>query len=760
MGGMLGRTIAHYKILEELGGGGMGVVYKAEDTKLKRIVALKFLPASVSRDPVAKERFVQEAQAASALDHPNICTIHSIDETEDGRIFIVMAYYEGQTIREKIERGPLPLIEVVDITIQVVEGLVKAHERGIVHRDIKPANLIRLRGGVTKILDFGLAKLAVDADLPRNRAGTDLAEVAATDTTRTDAFMGTPAYMSPEQAQQEPVDHRADIWSLGVTLYEMATGKSPFSGETAAAIIRAILHEDPAPLTSIRPDAPAELERIVNQALAKNPAERYQRLDNMLVDLRLLRSGLQSAGSGEQATSSIVVLPFANMSADPEQEYFCDGVTEEIINALSRVKGLRVVARTSAFAFKGKNVDVREIGRKLNVSAVLEGSVRRSGDTLRVAAQLINVADGYQLWSEQYNREFEDVFAVQDEIAQAIVNTQAVKHMGKQGTPLVKRHTGDMEAYTSYLKGRFHWNKRTEEELKRGIDYFKQAIAKDPSYALAYAGLADCYNILGFYSAFPPREMFPKAKANAVKALKIDDALAEAHTSLAFATLLYDWDWSSAERGFRRGLALNADYATGHHWYAEYLAFMGRMDEAIDVANRALEFDPLSLIINTLIGWVFYYAGDYDRAIEKLTEVLELEPDFVPAHLWLGLAHEQKSQFDEAIAMFEKAIDLSEDSSLMRSALGRAYAISGKTAEAHEVLRRLEEDLERSYVPPVYVAKIYSALGECDDAFTWLERAMEERDLWLVFLKVDPGWAGLRSDPRFTNLMQRVGLPA
>jgi len=762
---LIGRTIGHYRVRERVGGGGMGEVYLAEDTRLERTVALKFVPEPLSRDPVAKDRFMREARAASALDHPNICTIHSIDETEDGRVFIVMAYYEGKTIKERLARGPLPIAVAVETAVQVMQGLAKAHERGIVHRDIKPANLIRTADGVTKILDFGMAKLPAAARSPADEPHPgDLSDVEASDVTVTDGFMGTLGYMSPEQTRQERVDHRTDVWAVGVVIHEMTTGRAPFTGESAQAIVHAVRHEAPEPLTSARPDAPIELDRIVAKALAKRAEERYQHVDNMLVDLRLLRAQLEAESSSRAPASprrapSIAVLPFDNLSGDQEQEFFCDGVAEEIINALTRVEGLHVVARTSSFAFKGRNIDIREVGYKLNVNAVLEGSVRKSGSMLRIAVQLISVADGYQLWSEQYDREVEDIFAVQDEIALAIVNAQAVQLMGRQGAPLIRRHTSNVEAYTLYLKGRFHWNKRTEEEIQRGIEYFELSIREDPSYALAYAGLADCFNILGYYCVLSPQETFPKARANAVKALELDDSLAEAHTSLAFATLLYDWDWSSAETGFQRALALNPDYATAHHWYAEQLALMGRTDEAIGVALRVLAFDPLSLIINTLVGWIHYYAHDFDKAATKLEEVLELEPDFIPAHLWLGLAQQQIGKLDVAMGSLQRAIDLSKGNPLMWSALGRTYAAAGKTGEVRAVLDLLEEQFDRAYVPPYHIAAIHSAVGQADEAFAWLHTARERHDHWLLFLKVDPTWDDWRSDPRLKELMRQVGLP-
>jgi len=543
---MIGRIISHYKILEKLGEGGVGVVYKGEDTKLKRTVALKFLPAELTRDPDAKKRFVHEAQAAGALDHPNICTIYEIDEAE-GHTFISMACIEGQSLKDKIESGPvgangrspLPIDEALDIAIQVAEGLQAAHEKGIIHRDIKSANIMVTEKGQAKIMDFGLAKLAGQVRL-----------------TKTGTTVGTVAYMSPEQARGEEVDHRTDIWSYGVVLYEMVTGQLPFKGEYDQAVVYSILNEEPEPMTGLRTGVPMELERVVNKALVKSLDSRYQNAGDILVDLRLLRKELELMASKEQPSRenpqpSIAVLPFYNLSADKEQEYFCEGMTEEIINALTHVEGLRVVARTSAFSFRGKEIDVGEIGRKLSVETLLEGSVRKAANRLRIWVQLVNVVDGYHLWSERYDREMEDVFAVQDEISLAIADKLKVKLLRGEKTKLITHHTDDLEAYNLYLRGRYLWNKRTEGGIKKAIEHFKQAIKKDPSYALAYTGLADSYSTLTSYISILPKEVFPKGRDAALKALEIDDTLAEAHASLALIRRDYEWDWAGAREGIQ-----------------------------------------------------------------------------------------------------------------------------------------------------------------------------------------------------------------
>jgi serine/threonine protein kinase/Tfp pilus assembly protein PilF len=743
---MIGKTISHYKVLEKLGGGAMGVVYRGQDLKLKRFVALKFLPPDLTRDPKSKERFLQEAQAASALDHTNICNIHEIDETQDGQIFMVLTYYEGETLKKKLKSGPLKLDEAIDIAIQAARGLAKVHEMGIIHRDIKPANMMITKDGVVKIVDFGLAKLG--GGMHPDKAGTT---------------MGTAVYMSPEQARGDVVDHRTDIWSLGVVLYEMLTGQLPFRSEYEQAVRYSILNEDPEPITSLRPDLPKELESVIAQGLAKSPGERYQSIDDALFDLRKLKRELKSTISKKQP--SIAVLPFANLSADKEQEYFCDGMAENLINALTHVEDLRVVARTSAFSFRGREIDVREIGRKLKVETLLEGSVRKAGSRLRISAQLINVADGYHLWSEKYDRDIgdmccpEDIFGIQDEISLAVVDKLKIKLLGGEKAELVKRHTKDLEAYDLYLKGRFFWNKRTKEGYFKSLTYFQQAIDRDPNYALAYVGIADCYSLLGWYDYLPPQEAFPRARAAAEKALEMDDTLAEANASRGWISANYEWDWLAAENKYQRAIELNPSYATAHQWYAEYLSYVGRHDESIAEAKRAQELDPLSIIINNDLGQVLYYARQYDRAIEQLQKTLELDPNFIVSHFFLAFLYAQKAMHDNAIAEVQKAMSLSAgDDSLMLAQLGTIYSYAGKRDEAKKVLDELHQLSKQRYVSRFYMALIYMGLGQKDQAFEWLEKAYKKRDHWLETLKVHPWLDSLRSDPRFIELLRKMGL--
>ena len=740
---MIGKTISHYRILEKLGEGGMGVVYKAEDTRLKRTVALKFLPPELTRDDETKQRFIHEAQAASAMDHQNICTVYEIDEVlTEGRdqMFIAMAHYDGGTLKEKIESGPLALKEAIDIASQIGQGLQKAHTKGIIHRDIKPANILITNDGVVKIVDFGLAKL------------TGRIKITKTGTT-----IGTVAYMSPEQARGEEVDNRTDIWSLGVVLYEMVIGELPFRGEYEQAVVYSIMNEEPVPIS----DIDKEFERILNKALTKNPEDRYGNIEEIVKDLKSLKKDVQSEPSQKtsrkKTVPSIVVLPLVNMSADPEQEYFCDGMAEEIINALTHIKGLYVVARTSAFSFRGKEIDVREIGRKLNVETLLEGSVRKTGNRLRITAQLVNVTDGYHIWSERFDREMKDVFAIQDEISLAIVEKLRVQLLGDEKAKIVKRYTEDPEAYNLYLKGLYFINKWTEEGTQRGLEYIQMATEVDPDFALAYLGIAHTYTTIGLLSLSPPREIFSKAKDMLRKALEIDNTLYEAHAVSAQIAFWHDWNWKEAENEFKKGLAHNPGYAHAHVGYAWYLAAMERFDEAIAEIKMAQDLDPLLPSYYAFAIAIYTYSGRFEEAIEQFHKAIELDPNMGLAYFHVGVNYFIQKKYRQAFDSFQKAMEFTTGLGWAESFLGGIYHIQGEEDKAARILNRLLSQKKDQYVSSFCIAALYNIMDEEDKTFEWLEKAYKERDILMLILHILKIFDNLSDDSRFKALKKKMG---
>ncbi|MFB0565876.1 MAG: protein kinase [Candidatus Aminicenantaceae bacterium] len=740
-----GTTFARrYEVIEEVGRGGMGSVYRVVDKKINEEVALKLLKPEIASDQETLDRFRNELKLARKISHKNICRMYHISE-EEGTYYITMEYIAGESLKSMIRMtGQLSVATAMNIMKQVCEGLAEAHGLGVVHRDLKPQNIMIDREGNARIMDFGIARSMKTKGI-----------------TGAGVMIGTPEYMSPEQVEGKEVDNRSDIYSLGVILYEMVTGQVPFEGDTPFIIGVKHKSEKPKNPKEINAQIPDDLSRVILNCLEKDKEKRYQETNELLSELSKIGKGKpEKERIGEmKLEKSIAVLPFTDLSPKKDQEYFCDGMAEELINSLSKISDLRIVARTSAFSFREKDLDVREIGRRLNVETILEGSVRKAGNRLRISTQLINVADGYHIWSEKYDRDMEDIFAIQDEISLAIVDKLKVKLLGREKVKLVKRYTDNLEAYNLYLKGRYFWNKRYEIGVKKGLEYFQQAIKKDNGYTLAYSGLADCYCILSWYGDFPQKEAYQKAREAALKALEIDDMLAEAHTSLAFIKLLADWDWASADREFKRAIELNPNYTTAHHWYSFYLFFRARFDEAIEEMKEALELDPFSLIINCDLGWVYYYARQYDQAIEALQKTLEMDPNFVSAHSFLGRVYLQKSMYKEALAEFRKEKEPSRGwMQNVETLLAIAYLKMGKKKKAQQVLDDMIERTKQEYVSPYHIALLCFTLGENDLGFEWLDKAYKERNHWLLYLNVEPMFDTVRSDPRFTRLIKKIGL--
>ena len=741
---LAGTRLGNYEIESLLGRGGMGVVYKARQISLNRAVALKILPPTLSSEASFVKRFQREAEAVAQLDHSNIVQIFDISKAK-GLHFFSMQYIEGRALDEVLkEQGCLDASEAVRIISQAAQGIEHAHKNGIIHRDIKPSNIILDDSGNVKVMDFGLAR-STEERSKLTRSGT---------------LMGTLDYMSPEQCQGDELDGRTDIYSLGVVLYEILTGKAPFDAPNEAALLNKIINEEPPKDMAVNPEISSGLSTILSKMMAKDRANRYKAIPELLEEIEKIRSlpSSSSAISQEESSASIVVLPFINMSADPDQEYFCDGLAEELINALTQLSDLRVVARTSAFSFKGKEMDVREIGTKLNVNSVLEGSVRKLGNRIRVMAQLVDVTNGYHLWSERFDREMNDVFAIQDEITQAIVDKLKIRFLGEEKNRLAKRMTVDLEAYDLYLKGRYFWGKMTEEALEKAINFFKQSIKKAPDHALAYVGLADSYGYHAFYGFSMPKENMPKMREAILRALKIDDSLGEAHASLGLMHI-YDWNWKSAEEEFIRAIELNPGYAETYHWYGHLLMVLGRFDEGLRQMELARKLDPLSLLINRCVGITFFQARRYPQGTEALRRTIELDPAFPFVHAFLGLTLLGQGMPEKAMTEFENEAKISGgEDAFLKTNMGQIYAMTGRIDEARQILNELLERAQSENIPKTPISQLYFVLGEEDKGFEFLDKAYEEHDEYLIFAKIQPGFDTVRSDPRFVALLQKVGL--
>jgi eukaryotic-like serine/threonine-protein kinase len=797
---MIGRAISHYSITEKLGEGGMGVVYRAHDLTLKRDVALKFLTLDrLEKDPQAREKVLREAQTISALNHPNICTIYEVGE-DDGQPYIAMEFVEGHSLMQEVLTGPMSADVVVRYGTQLADALAHAHERGIVHRDLKSGNVWVTPSGRLKLLDFGLSQRVVDRKMTEDTTKFD----GAWDDQH--GVTGTLAYMAPELLRGQEADARSDVWALGVVLYEMATGKRPFHGGTAFELSASILRE---PMPAIVPAVPPVLQAVIEKCLDKDPSQRYRLGGEVRAALEaaatasrseripfatlalaeteeksdrahkrfwygvgifvavvaLIAGGIwyaakrqRSAAMVPGAIQSVAVLPLENMSGDPSQEYFADGMTDALITELSHIRKLRVISRTSMMQYKNTQKSLADIARDLNVDAVVEGSVVRSAGRVKISAKLIQTSIERSLWADTYERDFTDVIELQSDVATAIARGIQVELSEPEAAQLASHRPIVPQAYEAYLKGRFEIEKRTPEGITAAVRFYREAIAADPTYAAAWAGLADGLLNTDTYQIRPPAEVIPEAKTAAQKALELDDQLAEAHASLA-AIRFYHLEWEGVESEFQRAIALNPGYATAIHWYALTLAATGHKQESITEIKLARDIDPRSLIINANVGWCYYLAGDPDHAIEAEKTTLRLDPGFVVAHGYLGQAYLQKKLYYQAIAEFRNTVSLSPSDMNRRAELANAYAQAGKTEQAREILQEFLLAPSGTYISPYAWAMLYAGMERKEDTIEWLEKGYEERNARMVNLAVHPVFAFLRGDAGFEKLLARMNVP-
>jgi serine/threonine protein kinase/Tfp pilus assembly protein PilF len=812
-------NLRHYRIVSKLGAGGMGVVYLAHDTTLDRKVALKILFEDLALDSERMRRFIQEAKAASALNHPNIITIHEIGQT-GGKHFIAAEYIEGETLHTRLHSGPMSLHSVLDSGIQIASALQAAHEARIIHRDIKPENVMIRPDGLIKLLDFGIAKVTEPVTVwsPESENATTLKGG-----TSPGMIIGTAAYMSPEQARGKVIDGRTDIFSLGVVLYEMLTGKKPFDGETPMDIMGAILNQEPTPVNELLDDVPPDIERIIKKLLRKDRDERYQTVKDVLIDLKDVRkemefqdklkltparkkstreaAALATSEAKAQTTSSaeyilgeikkprfaitlllvlllaiagtlyynrriasttvnvpidsIAVLPFQNRSENGDSEYLSEGLAESLIYGLSQLPNLKVSPTNSVLRYKGKEIDPIKIGSDLGVNAVMTGRFATHGDDLTLSVELVDVRNNKLLWGKQYDHKLAGLLTTQREIANEITQTLKLK-LSPDERHATRHYTNDPEAYQLYLKGHYFASRYTKEGFNKGIQYFEEAIVKDPDFALAYSGLAYCYMNQTDW-VFAPKDSVPKVRQAVDNALRLDETLAEAHTMRAMVLLQYDWNWLAAEREFRRAIEIDPNYALGRSFLAWHLAAMGRFDESVEEDKRALNLDPLSAAVNADLGWDLYLARRYDEAIEQLRKATDLDPNYWVSHVLLGRCYEQKGMLNEAVEEFQKARQIENSIPEVVAALGRGYGLSGRKAEALQIIRELQERSKKEFIPSFSIATVYLGLGMKDEAIRNLQKSYDEGSFYMIHLKVDPLLDSLRSDPRFVEILRNVG---
>lgn len=750
--GMIGKSISHYTILAKLGEGGMGIVYKAKDIHLDRTVAIKFLSKQLSLDKEAKQRFIQEAKITSALDHPNICTIYEVDETENGQLFIVMAYYEGKSLKQLIGQSALPVEMSLKIASQILRGLLKAHSLGIIHCDLNPSNIFITQDGLVKILDFGLAKYKSQVK-----------------SSSMNYLMGTLGYISPEQALGQDLDQSSDLWSFGVILYEMLSGSLPFPGEYEQAIIYSIMNEEPEPISKLDCEYSADLCKLLNKALTKNQKNRYSKVNEINHDLSLILSKLSKNKKSTEKSSSIgsksyriAVLPFQNIGGSPKDDYFIDGMLEELISTISQIDQIRVIARASVMPYKQVKKSIQQIGQELNVAYIIDGGIRLSENSTRISIQLIQVEHEAQIWSQNYDRKLEQVIDVQIDIAQKVAQALKTKLKIDKREQLEKIASQNLQAFQLYLKGKYHWNQRTKEGLIKSIDYFQKAIELDPTYALAYAGIADSNIILGDYGYLIPAKAYPKAEIAAYKAIELNNNLAQAHAALGCIKSIYSWDWIMAEYEFKKAIEINPAYVTAHHWYAiNFLTPFGKFEEALNEITQANELDPKSLIINTTMGLIHYFSGQYQMAEKYLNETLDSDANFSIARLFLSWVYEAQGNYKLSISLLKETSNFFDDPTIILAEMANIFASMGEKQEVIKILFKLERPSEIAKLSPysMYsVAAVYSKMRIKNKTIQMLNRAYAERCYRLIYLKVDPKFETMRSDADFISLMKKIGL--